>query len=77
MPISLLIIHPHILRCPLSFRFLDMAGNFYVWNYELNSFNTEVYLGCSPSSNKEKVIENWKLYRGKDILIDESVYIEE
>ena len=36
-----------------------------------------VYLGASPNSNKEKVIENWKVYRNKDISIDESVYIED
>ena len=53
------------------FEFLDMAGNFYNWNRDLNSFNASVYLGASPSSNKEMVIENWKKYRNKDIEIDE------
>ena len=53
------------------FEFLDMAGNFYNWNGDLNSFNTSIYLGASPSSNKEMVIENWKKYRDKDIEIDE------
>ena len=53
------------------FEFLDMAGNFYNWNSELNSFNLTVYLGCSPNSNKEAVIENWKKYRNQDIEIDE------
>ena len=53
------------------FEFLDMAGNFYNWNRDLNSFNTTVYLGPSPCSSKEKVIENWKKYKGKDIEIDE------
>ena len=53
------------------FKFLDMAGNFYNWNAELNSFNMTVYLGCSPNSNKEAVIENWKKYRNQDIEIDE------
>ena len=53
------------------FKFLDMAGNFYNWNRDLNSFNTSVYLGASPSSNKEAVIENWKKYRNQDIEIDE------
>lgn len=52
--------------------FLDMAGNFYNWNSELNSFNTTVYLGASPNSNKEAVIENWKKYKNVDIEIDES-----
>ena len=58
------------------FEFLDMAGNFYSWNYELNSFNTSVYLGSSPCSNKKTVIDNWKQYRNKDIVIDESIYEE-
>jgi len=53
------------------FEFLDMAGNFYNWNSELNSFNTSVYLGASPYSNKEMVIDNWKKYRNKDIEINE------
>lgn len=53
------------------FEFLDMAGNFYNWNRDLNAFNTTVYLGPSPNSNKEAVIENWKKYKGKDIEIDE------
>ena len=59
------------------FKFLDMAGKFYNWNRELNGFNTAVYLGASPNSNKEAVIENWKKYRNKDIEIDESKYKEE
>ena len=53
------------------FEFLDMAGNFYNWNGDLNSFNTSVYLGASPNSNKRAVIENWKKYRNKDIEINE------
>lgn len=59
------------------FEFLDMAGLFYSWNRDLNCFYTTVYLGPSPNSNKEKVIENWKEYRNKDITIDESIYIED
>lgn len=53
------------------FEFLDMAGNFFNWNRDLNSFNTSVYFGPSPNSNKEAVIENWKKYRNQDIEIDE------
>ena len=53
------------------FEFLDKAGNFYNWNRDLNSFNMSVYLGASPNSNKEAVIENWKKYKGVDIEIDE------
>ena len=59
------------------FEFLDMAGNFYEWNGDLNSFNMSVYLGPSPNSNKEAVIKNWKQYKNKDIEIDESKYEEE
>lgn len=59
------------------FEFLDRAGDFYSWNRDLNAFNTTVYLGPSPCSNKETVIKNWKLYRDKTITIDESVYIED
>ena len=53
------------------FEFLDMAGKFYNWNRDLNTFNCSVYLGPSPNSNKEAVIENWKEYRNQDIEIDE------
>lgn len=53
------------------FEFLDMAGNFYNWNSELNTFSVNIYLGASPNSNKEAVIENWKKYRNKNIEIDE------
>ena len=56
------------------FEFLDMAGNFFCWNKDLNTFNMNVYLGVSPNSNKEAVIENWKKYKGVDIEIDESKY---
>lgn len=59
------------------YEFLDMAGQFYNWNRDLNTFNTTVYLGASPCSNKETVIKNWRQYRDKTIYIDESVYIED
>jgi hypothetical protein len=59
------------------FGFLDMAGNFFNWNRYLNTFNTHIYLGGTPSSNKEAVIENWKKYRNIDIEIDESKYNNE
>ena len=57
------------------FEFLDMAGDFFNWNRELNSFNMSVYLGASPNSNKEAVIKNWKEYRDKDIEINEEKII--
>lgn len=53
------------------FEFLDMAGKFFNWNRDLNSFNMTVYLGASPNTNKEAVIENWKKYRNQDIEIKE------
>ena len=59
------------------FEFLDMAGNFFNWNTELNSFGTSVYLGPSPSSNKEAVIDNWKKYRNQDIKIDEEKMLKD
>jgi len=58
------------------FEFLDMAGQFYSWNRDLNAFNTTVYLGPSPNSNKEAVIDNWKKYRNTEITIDDSIYEE-
>ncbi len=57
--------------CEKFFEFLDMAGKFYNWSRDLNTFNMNVYLGPSPNSNKEAVIENWKKYKNKDIEIDE------
>lgn len=59
------------------FEFLDMAENFYDWNGELNTFNCNVYLGPSPNSNKEAVIDNWKKYRNKEIEIDNEKYNDE
>ena len=53
------------------FEFLDMAGNFFNWNGDLNSFYMSVCLGASPNSNKQAVIDNWKKYRKRDIEIDE------
>lgn len=53
------------------FKFLDMAGNFFNWNRDLNSFSMSVYLGPSPNSNKQAVIDNWKKYRNQDIEINE------
>lgn len=63
--------------CNKFFKFLDMAGEFYTWNRDLNSFYQTVYLGCSPCTNKNTVIENWKKYRNKDIEINEKQIKEE
>lgn len=57
--------------------FFDKASNFFRWDGELNNFEISVTLGISPSSDKEKVIKNWKKYRNKDIEIDENKYNEE
>jgi hypothetical protein len=65
------------LLCNKFFKFLDMAGEFFNWNGELNSFYTSVYLGPSPNSNKEAVIDNWKQYRNKEIEIDDEKYNDE
>jgi hypothetical protein len=53
------------------FEFLDMAGKFFNWNGDLNSFYVSVCFGASPNSNKQAVIDNWKKYRKQDIKIDE------
>lgn len=53
---------------------MNMAENFFSWNAELNSFSMTIYLGASPNSNKEAVVDNWKKYRGVDIEIDDSMY---
>ena len=54
-----------------------MAGKFFRWDRDLNSFKMSVYLGPSPNSNKKAVIENWKKYRNKDIEINEERIIKE
>lgn len=65
------------LLCNKFFEFLDMAGEFFNWNGDLNSFMTNVYLGPSPNSDKEAVIDNWKQYRNKEIEIDDEKYNDE
>lgn len=62
--------------CEEFFHYMDKAGKFFSWNYDMNAFNTTVYLGPSPYTDKETVIKNWKIYRNKDITIDDSLYIE-
>lgn len=49
--------------------YMKEAGDFYLWNGDINSFNMSVYLGPSPNSNKQAVIDNWKKYKGIDITI--------
>lgn len=59
------------------FGFLDMAGNFYDWNAELNAFKESIYLGPSPNTNKQTVIDNWKQYRNQTIEINDDEYDNE
>lgn len=63
--------------CNKFFEFLDMAGNFYDWNAELNTFNTSVHLGPSPNLDKQSVIDNWKQYRNQTIEINDNEYDNE
>lgn len=44
----------------LVFEYLDNCKNYYRFDIEEQSFNASVALGCSPTSNKETVIEYWK-----------------
>lgn len=54
--------------------YIDKAINFYRRDPERSNFKSSIFLGASPNSCKEQVIENWKKYRNKDIVIDESKY---
>jgi len=63
--------------CGMVDKFFAMAESFFNWNRELNAFNMTVYLGPSPNSNKQAVIDNWKQYKGINITIDDSIYKEE
>ena len=57
-------------------QYLTDAGDFYKWDSDLQRFKFNIYLGASPNTSKEQVIENWKKYRNKDITIDDSKYLE-
>lgn len=57
-------------------QYLTDAGDFYRWDADLQKFHYNIYLGASPSTSKEQVINNWKKYRNKDITIDDSKYLE-
>ena len=56
--------------------FFFMATRFFCWNRDLNKFSTSVYLGASPCTNAERVIDNWKKYRNKDIEIIPDKYVK-
>ena len=48
--------------------FIENRKNFYRFDRDLDKFNTSIWLGAVPTSNKEKVIEYWKT-QGEDIEI--------
>ena len=50
--------------------YVENCKNFYRYDREEHNFSARVALGCSPTSNKESVIEYWKK-QGKDIEIVE------
>lgn len=54
--------------------YITEAQNFYNRDMYYDAFLIESALGATPSSNKEQVIKNWKEYKDKDIIIDESIY---
>ena len=49
---------------------ISCCKNFYCHTREESSFRGGIALGCSPTSNKEKVIEYWKS-QGVDIIIED------
>ena len=49
---------------------LDECKHYYRFNRDEHVFNFNVCLGCSPTSNKEEVIEYWKK-QGVDVEIDD------
>jgi hypothetical protein len=59
------------------FEFLDMAGHFFKWNGYLEAFDYTIYLGASPYTNKQEVIDNWKKYRNQTIKINDDEYDNE
>lgn len=61
----------------MFFEFLDTAGNFFKWNGYLEAFNCTIYLGASPYTNKQEVIDNWKKYRNQTIKINDDEYDNE
>ena len=61
---------------------IDTCKRFYNVDVENNQFNWAIYLGCSPSSNKEEVEKYWHehgypYFKIKDFNIDEVLYSED
>lgn len=55
-------------------KYIQRARNFFKFDRDLNNFKITIYLGASPSSNKESVIKNWEKYKGINISIDDSYW---
>lgn len=51
-------------------KLLKQCKNFYRFDREESDFSTPLALGCSPTSNKEGVIQYWKEH-GQDITIED------
>ena len=58
------------------FKLIEDLKNFYRFDREEEVFSFNVYLGCSPTSNAEKVKDYWKS-QGIDIQIDETELSED
>ena len=61
---------------------IDTCKRFYNIDVENNQFSWAIYLGCSPSSNKEEVEKYWHehgypYFKIKDFNIDEVLYSED
>ena len=61
---------------------LEECGNFYNKDSELSTFEYNIYLGCSPNTNKEEVEKYWQEhgypnFKIKDFKIDDILYSEE
>ena len=57
-------------------KYIEQIRDFYRFDREEEQFNWAVYLGCSPTSNHEKVKEYWKS-QGVDIEIDTTELTED
>ena len=51
-------------------KLLDDCSNFYRLDKDFNEADIAICLGCSPTCNKQSVIDYWKS-KGKDITIED------
>lgn len=51
-------------------RLINLCKNFYRFDGEESNFSCTLSLGCSPTSNKESVIQYWKEH-GQEIIIED------